>query len=70
MFERGILIKVYFFCLNILDRLLMKNSKYVVWNWVFFCVFLIRLKKRGKIIKIKVDKKILKYIIELNIIIN
>jgi len=40
MFERGIPIKVYLFCLTILDRLLMKNSKYVVWNWVFFsCIF-------------------------------
>ncbi len=36
----------------------------------FFRVLLTRLKKRGKTRKIKSDKKILKYTIELNIVIN
>ncbi len=36
----------------------------------FFLVFLTRLKKREKTRKIKSDKKILKYTLELNIIIN
>lgn len=39
MFERGIPIKVYLFCLTILDRLLMKNSKYVVEAEYFFVYF-------------------------------